>query len=193
MSMIKIPLKYLVIIGSLVSLFLIANLILELRGIIIKNISLLTWSQGIKIFQIILIQLPLGCLYVYLMFMYSVRVFANGVSGKGFRSEYWRIELAIFLGYPICTIFICLKLCMLCNYKRQLLPDVATRYPISNRINWFCFEGRKERYFWCTLALFFKETLANLISKFNFIKKKGILEKVSQSQITLSSLRWDTL
>ena len=133
--MIKIPLKYLVIIGSLVSLFLIANLILELRGIIIKNISLLTWSQGIKIFQIILIQLPLGCLYVYLMFMYSVRVFANGVSGKGFRSEYWRIELAIFLGYPICTIFICLKLCMLCNYKRQLLPDVATRYPISNRIN----------------------------------------------------------
>ena len=120
--------KYFVITGSIVSLFLIVNLILELRGIIINNISLLTWSQGVKVFEIIFFQLPLGFLYFFCMFYFSLKFFLSE-----FSSDNWKFELAIFLGYPICTIFICFKLFMLCGYKHYALanqgPSVARSQP----------------------------------------------------------------
>ena len=110
--------KYFVITGSIVSLFLIVNLILELRGIIINNISLLTWSQGVKVFELIFFQLPLGFLYFMCMFYFSLKFFLSE-----FSSDNWKFELVIFLGYPICTIFICIKLCMLCAFKHDAVAN----------------------------------------------------------------------
>ena len=101
-------------IGSSVSLFLFVNLILELCAIRYQNICFLSWSQGVKLFQAIFLQLPLG----FTVFAVSISTYFSSSN-----SEIWQVILAVVLSYLIHSIYIWFKWYMLINYKKEALAN----------------------------------------------------------------------
>ena len=101
-------------IGSSVSLFLFVNLILELSAIMYKNICFLSWSQGVKLFQGIFLQLPLG----FLVFAVSIGLYFNSR-----KTGIWQVILAIIMSYLIHSIYIWFKWYMLIKYKKEALAS----------------------------------------------------------------------